>query len=187
MGLAIVQRLANLLDHPVTLRSCPEKGSSFGLLIPIEHPISKGTEINTIREAQTTHPSPPSSTNLVGCRLLLVEDDELVRDSYERLLTLWGCDVSSHPTAAGALVLMRACEWTPQIIISDYLLGEGTNGLELIAAIRHHVGTPVPAALITGNTEDPGLRHCHDRSTRVIFKPVKPAMLMSTLLELLSD
>lgn len=185
LGLAIVQRLANLLGHTVTLRSCPDKGSSFGLLIPIADPMSKGTEINTLTEAKTTHPGPPNSTDLVGCRLLLVEDDTLVRDSYERLLTLWGCEVSSHPTAAAALTEVHAGSFTPQIIISDYLLGQGTDGLKLIASIRRHIGTPIPAALITGNTEDPVLRQNNDHTIRIIFKPVRPAMLLQTLLELL--
>jgi signal transduction histidine kinase len=185
LGLAIVQRLANLLGHPVSLRSCPEKGSTFGLLIPIQEAASTGTEINPVTEPNTTGPS--SSISLVGCRVLLVEDDALVRDSYERLLALWGCDVSSYPTAAAALAFVGSGARPPQIIISDYLLGEGTNGFELIAGIRQHVGTPIPAALITGNTEDPGLRQINDRSTRVIFKPVRPAMLMSTLMELLAN
>ncbi len=183
LGLAIVQRLVNLLGHTITLRSCPNHGSSFGLVIPIEAPISNDPIIGLPTNIEA---APSSSIGLAGCRLLLVEDDALVRDSYERLLTLWGCEVSSYRTAAAALTNAHAGVLAPQIIISDYLLGEGTNGLELIASIRRHLGAPIPAALITGNTEDPALRQNNDCTVRIIFKPVKPSVLLQTLLELLT-
>lgn len=183
LGLAIVQRLANLLGHPVTLRSCPNNGSSFGVMVPLDAPASKSIQMNMTASIDSTT---PGQACLAGCRLLLIEDDALVRNSYERLFALWGCHVSSHQTAHAALAALCTGALAPQLIISDYLLGDGTNGLELIGSIRHHLGSHIPAALITGNTEDTSLRQHNDNSIRVIFKPVKPALLMGTLLELLT-
>lgn len=184
LGLAIVQRLAQLLRHPIELRSCPGHGATFAVLVPTMDPVTRsigtgGGEFSPA--AQAGHASP---ANLNGYRLLLIEDDALVRESYERLLELWGCDVRSHTSAATALAQLHDLDWAPQLIISDYRLGGGVNGLELIAAVRQHFGATLPAALVTGNTEDPELRKFNDSATRVLFKPVKPAILMRALEEL---
>ena len=186
LGLAIVQRLASLLQHRVSLRSCPGRGSSFAVWLPLALPVPQSGTKSIGEPVIPVVPASLASAKLQHCQVLLVEDDELVRESYERLLLLWGCNVISGTSKTTALMQLETLGWSPHVIISDYALGEDGNGLALIAAIRQHQNWAVPAALITGNTEDAELRTLSDNNTRLLYKPVKPAVLMKTLLELLS-
>lgn len=183
LGLAIVQRLANLLNHAVELRSCPLHGATFAIRVPIREPMPSVSDVAADQHSLPIQLNQPIA--LHGYRILLVEDDALVRESYERLLNLWGCDIRAHSNASAALSQVSEGNWLPQIIISDYRLGGGVNGLELITAVRQHLRQQVPAALITGNTEEPALRKLNENACRVLFKPVKPVLLMQTLHELL--
>ena len=184
LGLAIVQRLAHLLHHPIDVRSCPGHGATFSIQLPAAPPLASNATVLQDASGAPLLPAPGDSVGSVRFRILLVEDDTMVRESYETLLQLWGCDVRSHPSAQDALAQLDEGNWAPQIIISDYRLGAGIDGLELIAVIRQRLGLNLPAALITGNTEDSALRQHHDNIIRVLFKPVKPALLMQTLNEL---
>ena len=182
LGLAIVQRLAQLLDHPIGLRSEPGRGSTFEVSVSVHltqagegEPLASEVEVPA-----NAHPLDPNG--LHSCRIILVEDDALVRDSYQRLLQLWGCDVRIYADGESALAQALADPWTPQIIITDHRLGSGVNGLQLIAQIRSQKGTQIPAVLITGDTEEPALRSAGDALTRVLFKPVRPAVLHQVLI-----
>ena len=186
LGLAIVKRLAHLLDHPLELRSCPGHGSTFAIGVPIRHKLSANAQGMAVTPGEPTNLAAPAPISLLSAyRILLVEDDTQIRESYELLLRLWGCEVSSCASAGAALAQLGRHGWTPQIIVADYRLGGRCNGVDLITAVRQRLSSATPAVLITGNTEEPELRQLRDQAIRVLFKPVKSAELMNTLHELL--
>ena len=179
LGLAIVQRLSQLLDHPVGLRSCLGHGSTFQVQLP-------RCEVSAVPNASLPHADasdPP--TELSGHRILLVEDDALVRESYARVLQLWGCDARVHVNADTALAAQTRDEWLPELIVTDHRLGGTFNGRELVDALRRLHATALPAIILTGDTEDTALRQAATDSLRVLYKPVKPAELRQVLLQLL--
>jgi CheY-like chemotaxis protein len=186
LGLAIVKRLAQLLDHPLELRSCPGQGSTFAIELPTRHKLASNVQRAEVTQGEPNIPAAHVSLSiLAGCRILLVEDDTQIRESYELLLRLWGCEVSSFASAGAALEQLGRHGWTPQIIVADYRLGGSINGVELITAVRRQLSPTIPAVLVTGNTEQPELRQLRDLTIRILFKPVKSAELMATLHELL--
>ena len=80
--------------------------------------------------------------------------------------------------AALALVKMGP---VPDVIVSDYRLPDGVNGMEAIAQIRIEAGYDLPACLISGDT-DPGLMlAARDAGLTLLHKPVRPAKLRSFL------
>lgn len=182
LGLAIVQRLAQLLNHPVGVRSCVGRGATFHIQLPR-------------CEAAAPPPTPSSApplhgasmqalAGLEGCRILLVEDDALVRDSYARLLQLWGCDARVHANADAVFAALGHDGWRPHLIVTDHRLGGALNGRQLIDALRHRWGTDLPAVIMTGDTEDADLRQTRINQLRVLYKPVKPAELRQVLVQL---
>jgi signal transduction histidine kinase len=168
LGLAIVRRLSRLLDHPVTMRSAPGQGSTFRVCVPRVTAPAAGPEAAVVPEEQAS---------LLRRRVLLVEDDALVRESVARLLRLWGCDVheSGGDLNLGATLLARG--WQPEVILCDFRLAAGRTGLAVIGDVRQAFGAAVPAALITGDTEFAELRSQLAGGIQVLFKPVRPTQL----------
>jgi signal transduction histidine kinase len=177
LGLAIVRRLSRLLDHPVTMRSAPGQGSTFRVCVPRVTASAAGPEAAVAPEGQT---------NLLRRRVLLAEDDALVRESVARLLRLWGCDVHESNGDLNLGTTLLAKGWRPEVILCDFRLAAGRTGLAVISDVRQIFGAPIPAALITGDTEFAELRSQVAGGIQVLFKPVRPTQLR-ILLQGLAD
>ena len=182
LGLAIVRRLSQLLDHPVGVRSCTGRGATFHVQLPL---CAEGTPpLVPAAESPLHGASMQASPGLQGCRILLVEDDALVRDSYARLLQLWGCDARVHANADAVFASLGQDGWRPHLVITDHRLGGALNGRQLIDALRQHWGAELPAAIMTGDTEDADLRQARTDTLRVLYKPLRPAELRQVLVQL---
>ncbi len=169
LGLAIVARLARLLDHPVGLRSRLGHGSCFAVSLPEDEP------------HQLTEPlTAPQGQPLQGRCVALVEDDEAVREATVALLRTWGCEVWAEAAVAPLLERLRAAEARPQRLISDWRLGEG-NGMSAIAALREAFGESLPALLISGETLPMSEKALHALRVQPARKPLPPAALRAWL------
>jgi CheY-like chemotaxis protein len=183
LGLAIVKRLIHLLSHRVEVRSALGQGASFGVFIP-------RIDLNE-SNAQTVLDPVKSSNNpsvqLKGLRILVVEDDELVRQSFQGLLAMWGAHVDVFEQAEWAIEHVKNLDHTPDLIITDHRLGGSHNGLELSREIAQLLSHPIPTLLITGDTEDMSLQRLSESHVQVLYKPVKPNILISTIHSLIGQ
>jgi DNA-binding response OmpR family regulator len=84
-------------------------------------------------------------------RVLVVDDEDAIRELLEYGLTGAGFDVRSAPDGRAALTLME--KWTPEAIVLDVML-PGIDGFSLLPAFRRI--TDVPIILVTArlHTED---------------------------------
>jgi CheY-like chemotaxis protein len=94
---------------------------------------------------------------------------------------MWGARVEVFAQADAALAHLQNQVVLPQLIITDHRLAGSQNGLELARAIAHQQGRPVSTLLITGDTEDPILQHLSDPHIQVLYKPVKPNVLIANI------
>lgn len=177
LGLAIVQRLVQLLDHRVEVRSQVGQGATFGLRVPRVN-ANEAVVLDAVKSSEPTE--------LNGLRILVIEDDELVRESFSGLLGMWGASVDVFAQADAALAYLKANAVTPELIITDHRLGGDQNGLDLSRAIAAQLGHPVATLLITGDTEDEALQRLSEPHIQVLYKPVKPNVLIATIDRLLS-
>lgn len=171
LGLAIAEGLARTLGHDLTLASIPDKGSVFRLSLPIDH----NTQLTQVAMTQ-------SKTRLLNARLLVIDDDEIVRESMLHLLRDWGCECDVAESIEEALALARLNP--PDAVISDYRLREQRTGVEAIAALRALLGESLPALLITGDTAPERLREAQVSGIPLLHKPVSPGKLYRQLVEL---
>ncbi len=178
LGLNIVERAAKLLEHRLQLKSRPGVGTRFG----IEVPLAPGDAMMERRGAQRDR----AADNLAGLRVMLVEDDALAREAVGSLLRSWGCVVAEASGLSAALA-----HWDdgvkPDVIVSDYRMPYGENGIDVIARLRARAGCAVPACLVSGDT-DPGLmQEAKEAGLSLLHKPVRPAKLRSLLRRLVPD
>jgi signal transduction histidine kinase/CheY-like chemotaxis protein len=172
LGLNIVERSARLLGHTVALRSNIGCGTRFSITVPI-------AGASEPPQAPVPLGAPVVST-LQGLRVLVVEDDEFSRDAMRELLDSWGCHVSAAASEAQAMAFLGR-EPAPDVIVSDYRLGEGYNGVSAIARLRAAIGRAVPACLMSGDTDGELMQVAKDAGLTLLHKPVRPAKLRSLL------
>ena len=110
--------------------------------------------------------------------IVVVDDDESVRESLPDLLTECGYSVSAFPSAAEFLA-SRAVEKTDCLIL-DYAM-PGMSGLELQHELIRR-GNPVPIVFITGN-EDETIRPLVVAAGAVdcLFKPFSESQLLDAV------
>ena len=166
LGLAIVRRFAQALNHQVSLASNIGRGSTFSVLLPLS-------------DEAPPPPAPipplrPYATRISGAKILLIENEPAVSEAMILLLERWGCDVAAATSGAEAVEKVRALANPPQIIIADLHLNNGELGPQAIEAVRRACGQNVPALLVTADhfatAEEMARRHgskcCANRCAR---------------------
>jgi signal transduction histidine kinase len=169
LGLAIVERLCRLLDHPVNLKSVLGKGSLFTVDVPL------GQEQHGRSEAPGA--APIQSGSAAGKLVVVIDDDPLVLEGMSGILRSWGCKVITAANDAKALNQIKQVDLVPDLIVSDYHLSEGTNGLEAVEKLRVALAAEIPAFLITGDTNSTPLNEAEAKGFHLLHKPVGPMAL----------
>lgn len=175
LGLATVQRLAELLDTQVQLKSQPGHGSVFSFHLP-EVPAQQVFSAS----------SDEAPLDVSGMRVLVVDDEPAILSGIRYLLRSWGCEVAVAEDRAQAL--QAAEEWSvpPDIVISDLRLRDGESGLDVLAALDQHYlrdgNPPFSRLLITGETRSDRLREIMAAKIPVLYKPVSPEQLKEAMM-----
>jgi len=169
--LAIVKRLTILLDHPLTLQSKIGRGSVFTISVPL----GAGHAMPVAASAYD-----PSLRSLEGL-VLVVDDEALVQDAMQSLLTSWGLDVIVAGSGDEMLERIASCLVAPDLILCDYRLRDGENGIDVIRRLQAEYNDDIPAVLITGDTSSERLREARDSGFIVLNKPVANSKLRATL------
>jgi signal transduction histidine kinase/CheY-like chemotaxis protein len=174
LGLAIVDRLCRLLDHPIELTSRLGRGSRFAISVPLGSPLKLAEQLP---QAAVDHAR--------GKFVVVIDDDALVLDGMRGVLKDWGCSVVTADSEIAALAALAEHERPPDLIISDYRLGDGRTGFEVIERLRGAFGAPIPAFLISGDTAPERLREASASGYYLLHKPVLPITLRAVVSQLL--
>jgi len=178
LGLSIVQRLVRLLQLRLEVSSAVGVGSTFALTLPRAGAGAVAALPCGVAAASSGLPAAPHH------HLLLIEDDPAVLNATRMLLGTEGYRITATSSAEEAL--QRAPELRDvDVIVSDFHLGNGSNGIDAIASIRSTLGQPTKAILITGDTTTRTAERSADGSLRLVRKPVSADELLGALRELL--
>jgi Na+/proline symporter/signal transduction histidine kinase len=173
LGLAIVERIARMLDVPVTLHSAPGRGSTFSVIVP------RGAAF-----VPASVPVPPPQPGLAietEAFVLCIDNEARVREAMATLIGGWGCRVATVASQGEALGTVARIGRLPDLILADLHLDAGPDGLEVVATLRRVWARAVPAALVTAD-RDPTLRaRARAQNVELLYKPVKPAALRALL------
>ena len=69
----------------------------------------------------------------------------------------------------------------PDLLIVDYRLEEGMNGVDAITALRSRFGASVPAILVTGSTMTGHEKDAQLHDFHLLIKPVVPNKLRAMI------
>ncbi len=176
LGLAIVERLVQLLGHSISVTSAPGRGSGFVVEVPLA------------RQPQMT--AQPKQLSL-GIRrhalsVIVIEDEPDVLESTRLLLESWGHRVFAALDCGGALRLLPQIGKRPDLILADYRLQNGATGGQAIHRIRTRLKSVIPAIILTGDTAPERLRQAQASGHGLLHKPVQPVALRQMIDEVLS-
>ncbi|HXP95082.1 MAG TPA: chemotaxis protein CheB [Telmatospirillum sp.] len=178
LGLSIVQRLGKLLDHRIRVNSHMGKGSVFAIEIAVP---PSGT-------AARRTPMTDGEASAVPARagtILIIEDDPELRALIELLLKDDGHQTATASDGIAALDLVARGEIRPDLILTDYNLPKGMNGLEVIAKLRETLRRETPVIILTGDISTGTLRDIALQNCVQLNKPVKLQELTQTVQHLL--
>ena len=139
LGLSMVQGLALQSGGEFDIRSKPGQGTEVTLWLPVAN--------SPVMQAESRALETPLLKGSV--HVLLVDDEDLVRDSTAHLLQDLGYQVTEAPSAAVALDLFDA-GLRPDVLVTDYVMADIT-GVQLARQIRQRIND-LPILIITGYT-----------------------------------
>ncbi len=129
----------------------------------------------------------PNSRNGERTLVWVVDDDPDVLDSLSALLQAGGLSVRAFPSAESLLASWeRSPAERPAAILADVRL-PGTDGIELLHALRKAGGTVPPTVYLTGHADVPlAVRAMRAGAADFLEKPIQRAELMATLFQALA-
>lgn len=171
LGLSIVRRVSQLLEHPLVVKSQPGEGSCFSVRVPRSRAPGAAASNAAADGADTT-----------GGTVLIIDDDPAVADATAMFLDIVGFDAIVAAGADEACMLLAERKCRPDVIVCDFHLADGASGVGAIACVRETLQQSIPAVLITGDTSAAAA----DLSARIercelLSKPVETDALVESI------
>lgn len=179
LGLSIVKRMAEALQHPLELTSRIGRGTRFAISIPFA-----GTAEQMPR-LTSENPAIPAF-GLQGVPIIVIDNDLPVLEAMQSLLNRWGCDVRLARDSDDIAEMLSDASFHPAIILADYHLDHGVSGLDAVAQIRAGIADKLPAILVTADRTQETMDAAARAGCEVLHKPVRPAELRAFMQHLLS-
>ena len=177
LGLAIVEKIAGILGHRISVKSVPGKGSMFAVEVPLSATAPKTLPVPSMSE--------PMLERLQGARVWVLDNDAAICAGMRTLLEGWGCQVVtalSEQDLAGQVDNYHA---ETDLLIADYHLDNDQNGVDAVARINARRGRPIPALMITANYSNELKQQIREQGHTLMHKPVRPMKLKTAMSHLL--
>ncbi|PWC45856.1 hypothetical protein TSO221_15715 [Azospirillum sp. TSO22-1] len=172
LGLAIVRRIADLLGFQVTVASEPGRGTVFAFEVPLG-------DAQPVISSDVPRAVPGDCDRFA----LVIDDDAMVLMALETMLRTWGYEVLASGSADEALDRLRDIGRSPDLLVADYRLRDGSVGTEAVLRIRERFGRDIPGILLTGELGPECQRDAAAHGLHVVYKPVTPRQLSQVLEE----
>ncbi len=182
LGLSIVKSLGELLGHRIRVRSLEGKGSVFSIEVPLSPSGAASAPDHPPRGVvdDASAPAPRSGT------ILIVEDDPEVREHLELFLREEGYDAATAVDGPTALELAARKTIRPDLVLADYNLPNGMNGVQVCQKLRQQLSRQIPFIVLTGDISTEALRDIALHDCIQFNKPVKLRELTHAIEKLLA-
>ena len=182
LGLSIVRSLGELLGHPIRVRSLPGKGSVFS----IEVPLSPRGGVATPERQRPVADEKAAAAPGAGA-ILVIEDEADVREPLRALLEREGYRVSTAADGDEAFATLAGDAPRPDLILADYNLPHGMNGVQAAQRLRLALDRRIPVIILTGDISTATARDIARYDCVHFGKPVKLRELTRAIAALLPN
>ncbi|MBA1204571.1 response regulator [Pseudomonas capeferrum] len=175
LGLAIVERIARILDCRIEVRSRPGRGSVFSIDVPLSHE-QPAQPLPLLPQISLGDPLP-------GRRLLVLDNESSIRQSMASLLSQWGCQVVTAGDLVESLAVLGG--QPPDVVLADFHLDDGVTGCDVVRELRSYFACSIAVVMITADRSEQSRRAMQRLKAPLLNKPVKPGKLRAVLSQLL--
>jgi signal transduction histidine kinase/CheY-like chemotaxis protein len=177
LGLAIVDKIARILDHNITVSSVEGKGSVFSVRVPLGQ-LQPRCVANEVLHVSARH-------GMEGARVWVIDNDRAICDGMKTLLEGWDCRVTCAISLADLESQLDPVTSPVDLILADYHLDNDETGVDVVASVNSRRHFPAPVVMITANYTNELKQQIRDLGYVLMNKPVKPLKLRSMLAHLI--
>ncbi|WP_425312342.1 PAS domain-containing hybrid sensor histidine kinase/response regulator [Pseudomonas palleroniana] len=177
LGLAIVEKIAGILGHRISVRSWPGKGSMFAVEVPLSATAPRPLPMVAMSE--------PLLERLQGARVWVLDNDAAICAGMRTLLEGWGCRVITALSEQDLARQVDNYHAEADLLIADYHLDDDQNGVDAVARINARRGSAIPAMMITANYSNELKLQIRELGYMLMHKPVRPMKLKTAMSHLL--
>lgn len=142
LGLSVVHGIVQKLQGAISVTGEEGQGTTFVIHIPI-----------TQLQVEENQQQPVAASENGNQRILLVEDEDSLRNIYATYLTMKGYTVTEAANGQEALAIFQQAKDEFDVLLTDHNM-PGLLGTEVILAIRHLTKNPIRTIMVTGDIED---------------------------------
>lgn len=142
LGLSVVHGIVQKIKGAISVESAEGEGTHFTIRLPVT-------------QLQVEEVAAPQQSTVMGnnLRILLVEDEDNLRNIYCTYLTMKGFSVTEAANGQEALAIFQQAKDEYDVLLTDHNM-PGLLGTEVILAIRHLTKKPIRTIMVTGDIED---------------------------------
>lgn len=168
LGLTICRRLCELMGGEISAKSEVDKGSEFVVKLPVK------------RAEACSLAGPESAKDLVGCRVLIVDDNETNRRILRAYTETWGCIVDEAQSGLQAVEMALKSDY--EVVLLDYHM-PGIDGIEVARSLHEELPRGGPTTLMVASVANVLSRSqwAEFGIAGWISKPVKKAQLLRAI------
>lgn len=178
LGLTIVDKMAHLLEHPISLVSELGKGTRFGITLP------KVAEESVYRRFLQQHKVKKDAADITiasNMSMLLIENDNQVAQAMLALFTHWQFSVTWIKQRTHLNTLSKDVLANMHVVICDYHLDFGETGIEWYQSIQGDLPPQHIAVLTTADRSIEIRELANEHGLLYLPKPIKPIALKHLL------
>lgn len=168
LGLSIVSRLINALDHKLSLNSRVGRGTVFKIEVPLLKQVRKVEEV-----VDEWH----SEGIIMGKFAIVIDDERNIAEAMLATAIAWNLDAEVACSIEELKALLARLDRAPDIVLTDYTLSETETGLMALDMIESHFDKPISAVVITGEKDPEILKEIEFYGCHYLPKPVDLVLL----------
>jgi PAS domain S-box-containing protein len=154
LGLALCYSIIDKHNGSITVDSTSDNGTTFTLLLPA----------NDKQKISVATASTPAETQTKNARIMIMDDDEILREISKEMLLNLGYEVAQSPDGGNALSQYKAAMDTKNnidLVIMGLTIPSGIGGKEAIKLIQK-IDPNVKALISSGYSNDPVMANYND-------------------------